>query len=120
MIHPANIILEDYLLRPISRRAEKERGSGPFTNLKWHVTNVLRLLICLVATYCAIELSSVLDKFLSLLGAMLCAPLAILMPALIHLKVSAKTSREKLTDIFLVALSSIVLVFCTVQVISKW
>ena len=108
------MILEDYLLRPISRRAEKEKGNGFYTNLKWHIVNIMRLLICLFATFCAIELSSILNVFLSLLGALLCAPLAVLFPALIHLKVTAKTTREKLVDIFLVALATMVLVFCTV------
>lgn len=115
MIHPANMILEDYLLRPISKRAEAEgtRG-GVYTTLKWHTVNLIRLLVCLLATFCAIELSDVLDKFLSLLGALLCAPLAILFPALIHLKVSAKTTRDKLVDIGLVSLATLILVFCTV------
>ena len=53
--------------------------------------NLVRGVIVTIAFYLGIMLASKLDKFLSLLGAMLCAPLAFTMPTLIHLKLCAKT-----------------------------
>ena len=72
-------------------------------------------MVCLAATYCAIALQKKLDKFLSVLGALLCAPLAILFPALLHLKSVAKTNDEKWIDIALIVISLVVLVFSTEQ-----
>ena len=66
-----------------------------------------------MAAYCAIELQEKLDKFLSLLGALLCAPLAILYPALIHLRIIARTKRDVLIDLGLVILALVVLIFST-------
>jgi hypothetical protein len=73
-----------------------------------------------MACYCAIELSKVLDKFLSLLGASLCGPLAIMMPGIIHLRTTATTNCEKFLDIGCIVLSAAVMVFCTYQVLSSW
>ena len=70
-------------------------------------------MIC--ATYVAIALKETLDSFLAVLGAVLCAPLAILFPALIHLKAKAKTNGQKIVDIILVVIAVLVLLFCTAQ-----
>jgi proton-coupled amino acid transporter len=69
--------------------------------------------VCLFATYCAVQLEKKLDVFLSILGALLCAPLALTFPTLVHLKQLAKTKTEKIVDIFLVILSVAVLVLST-------
>lgn len=66
-----------------------------------------------MATYMALELHDKLDKFLSLLGALTGAPLAIFYPALIHLKQMAVTKNEKILDISLIATAVAVLVFST-------
>jgi len=114
MIYPTNNILEDYLLRSL-----KPKGS-PATaqyqkaqSLRHLLQNLSRTVVCFLATYLAIELSDKLDKFLAILGALLCAPLAILYPSLMHLKTLARTRGEKLEDIFFIALSLMVLVFST-------
>lgn len=84
------------------------------------VQNFSRLMVCFFAAYCAIELQEKLDKFLSLLGALLCAPLAILYPALIHLRIIAKSGRDAIIDLALIVLALVVLVFSTVQSIESW
>ena len=81
---------------------------------------MIRLLFLVIATVCAIELKDVLGKFLSLLGALLCAPIAIMFPGLMHLVTTAKTTSEKIMDIFLIFVSIIVTIFCTVEGISNW
>ena len=73
--------------------------------------------MCFAAVYCAIELSKKLDKFLSLLGALLCAPLAISFPCLLHFYVVAETKSEKAIDLILIVFSIVVLVFSTNQCI---
>ena len=39
----------------------------------------------------ALTVADKIDKFLGLIGALLCAPLAMTIPAMIHLKILAKT-----------------------------
>ena len=92
MIYPANNIIEDNLLRPIKKCFSPQADETFVVNFMWYMTSLSRLLVFFLATFIAVELSSILERFLSLLGALLCAPLAIAMPALIHLKVSAETT----------------------------
>ena len=61
-----------------------------------------------------------IDKFLGLIGALLCAPLAMTIPALVHLRLLAKTGSEKVGDIALIIGSIGVLSFCTLQSIQAW
>jgi amino acid permease len=55
---------------------------------------------------------SVLDKFLGLVGAIFCAPMAFIIPTMCHLKLVARTNEEKLKDIAIVAFSIMIMVFC--------
>lgn len=87
MIYPANTIIEDYSLRSLSKKRDLNSKK-----LYYFLQNLSRMLVCFAATFCAIVLEKKLDKFLSVLGALLCAPLAILYPALLHLKEVAKTN----------------------------
>ena len=80
MIYPCNLILEDYLFSNISKTTRGEQ-------IKYYLTNLSRLCVLMFATYVAIELQKKLDLFLSILGAVLCAPIAITLPALLNLKV---------------------------------
>ena len=68
--------------------------------------------MCFGAAYLGIELREMLDKVLGFLGALLCAPLAMIMPTLCHLKLVAKTNSEKLNDIIIIVISLFVMVFC--------
>lgn len=120
MIYPANNIIEDNFLRPIKKCFSPQTDSTFVENFIWYVSSLSRLVVFFLATFIAVELSSILEKFLSLLGALLCAPLAIAMPALIHLKVSAETTQEKVVDIFLIALAAFILVVCTGNVLLSW
>ena len=106
MIYPCNLILEDYLFRNVEKSPKGD-------SLKYKLTNLSRLCVLIFATYIAIELQKKLDLFLSILGAVLCAPIAITLPALLHLKVLAKTPREKFIDIFLIILSIFCLILST-------
>jgi amino acid permease len=75
--------------------------------------NFSRTLVCIGATILALEFEGKIDKFIGLLGALLCAPLALTIPASIHLKVLAETKLERILDSFLVICSIGVLFFST-------
>ena len=82
-------------------------------SIKYSLQNLIRLLVCVAATFCAIAIGKKLDKGIGLMGALLCAPLAITMPALLHLKVVAVTNKEKIEDILIIAISLGVLILST-------
>jgi proton-coupled amino acid transporter len=115
MIYPTNTIIEDYMYRSLSKKRDTKSK-----RVYYWVQNASRVMVCILAAYCAIELQSKLDKFLSLMGALLCAPLAILYPALIHLGIIAKNKRDVIIDLALVVLALVVLVFSTMQSIESW
>ena len=110
-IFPANSILENYT-------TEKLYPQHP--SLRYGLKNFSRLIVCFIAAYCGIELAEVLDKVLALLGALGCAPLALLAPALCHLRLVARTKREQLEDIAIVLVSIVIMAFCVGETVSGW
>ena len=109
-IYPVNQIFESYAFRNFKEK----------TPLKKWLKNISRCFFVVSAVYLAVTLASKLDKFLSLLGALLCTPLAFTMPTLCHYKLLAHTRREKLIDMGIVFISFVILVFCTIQGIDTW
>ena len=81
---------------------------------------MIRFTIVMFTVFFAVELAHKLDKFLSILGALLCAPIAFTLPTLCHLNLVAKTPREKLVDHAMIIFSIVILVFCTSQGIQSW
>ena len=112
VINPANKIFEKWVFR--CRRLKKKSNAR-----KW-LKNLQRTLVVILAAYCAVALAGKLDKFLSLLGALFCAPLALTFPAVLHLKVVAKTRSQKFWDVIIIIISLGMLVFCTQQSVSNW
>jgi len=80
-IYPANAAVEEWFCKCFKNDQ---------TKLYW-MQNFSRVLVTAAATICAVVLADKLDKFLGLIGAMLCAPLALFFPALVHYKLLAKT-----------------------------
>mmetsp|Transcript_12477 Transcript_12477/g.20974 ORF Transcript_12477/g.20974 Transcript_12477/m.20974 type:complete len:154 (+) Transcript_12477:1714-2175(+) len=135
-ISPANSIIESFTVEKIFPRGSKgdqliyDEVKGSYVHSKpeseankqmrkW-LKNLSRFLICLSAAYFGIELSEVLDKFLGLMGAVFCAPLALMIPTFCHLKVVAKTRREKTEDLVIIFFSILAMLLCIVQTISSW
>ena len=111
-INPANKIFEKWVFR--CKNLKKK------SKARHWLKNFQRFLVVFLGAYMAVELASKIDKFLGLLGALLCAPLALFMPALLHLKMIAKTRREKFFDFTMIVLSVAVLTFSTMQCIKTW
>lgn len=109
-IYPTNVILESYVFKSL------KKDSALKNNLK----NISRSMVVAAAVVLAVVLAEKLDKFLSILGALLCAPIAFTVPALCHFVVLAKTPKEKLIDISIIAISFVLLVVCTIQGIESW
>ena len=76
--------------------------------------NLQRTIVVVFSVFIAIVVADKIDKFLGLVGALLCAPLAMTIPATVHLILLAKTNMQKFIDILLIVGSLVVLSFCTV------
>lgn len=63
----------------------------------------------------AINLLAFLDRFIGLMGAVFCAPLALMIPTICHLKIVARTNNDYFEDISIIVFSMIITVFCVVQ-----
>jgi solute carrier family 36 (proton-coupled amino acid transporter) len=109
VLYPAHIILENifYAGWPKSKKRQMCKNNS---------RTILVFLTCVVT----IMLGDKLDKFLSILGALTCTPIAFTFPALFHLKAVASTTAEKVSDIILIIFSLAVLIYCTVQGILNW
>ena len=82
--------------------------------------NLLRFFVVATAVAAALVLANKLDKFLGLLGALLCAPLALFFPAALHWKVLAKTNFERGVDFLIIVISLGILIFCVGITINTW
>lgn len=110
-IFPCNVTLEHYTINYLFPHKDKRR---------FWAKNFSRFFICISAITVSIKMFSVLDKFLGLVGAIFCAPMAFIIPTMCHLKLVARTNEEKLKDIAIVAFSIMIMVFCVEQIISGW
>ena len=110
-INPTNTILEGYFFGGDPRRAEFKE--------KW-MRRLSRFFVCFTATLLGIVLAKDMDKFLGLLGALLGSPLALMMPALVHLKLVAETRLIKLFDCFLIGLSIFTFAISTTMSANTW
>ena len=106
-INPANKIFEKWVFRCRSLKKKSKT--------RYWLKNFQRFLVVCLTAYIAVTIASKIDKVLGLLGALLCAPLALFMPALLHLKLIAKTRSEKFIDFLILILSLTVLIFSTLQ-----
>ena len=105
-INPTNKILEKAVFR--CKRLKKK------SKTRFWLKNLQRFAVVVLGVFLAVTLAHKMDKFLGLMGALLCAPLALTMPALLHLKLLAQSKREKLFDISILFISFVVLVFSTI------
>jgi len=109
IIHPTNAIIEGALFANVRSKGAR----------KWS-KNISRAIVCGGAALVALSLGENLENFLGLMGALLCSPLALTIPAALHLKVLAETPLVKLLDILLLAISFGLFVFCTQKSIENW
>ena len=101
---PIYVILEYYTMSCLTKSS---------STTKYHCQTVLRISIYLLAIVSALCIYNYVQVFISLLGAVFCAPLAITMPALIHYKEMAQSKKERVLDMFIIIGSIFVLILST-------
>jgi len=102
-INPTNTIIDFYTSEKCMKKS---------STCRTYVKNISRVITCLTAAYLGIEFADKLDKVIGLLGALFCAPVAMILPAFCHLVLVAKTQREKFMDIITVVFSTVLMIFC--------
>ena len=96
-LYPAHIIIENSIY-----------AGWPKTKKRQMAKNVTRTLLVGFTVVFTMSLGEKVDKFLSILGALTCTPIAFTFPALFHLKACAKTRSEIVADWFIIVLSLII------------
>jgi proton-coupled amino acid transporter len=105
-ICPANVIFEGVTIDPRTKTGSKT---------EFWLKNLQRTVVCISAAVLGIQFLDVLDKLIALIGAALCAPVAMIIPTLCHLILIAKTRREKMEDIVIIVISLVIMLFCLAQ-----
>ena len=98
-----HIIIENYLFLNWEKTKKRQMTK-----------NVGRLILVGCTVLFTLFLGQKVDKFLSILGALSCTPVAFIFPASFHLKVCAKTFIDKLIDITILVFAVCVMVYCTI------
>jgi len=109
-IYPTNIILEQFIFIKFMTNT---------TTRKW-LKNLSRSIICFLGVFLAIELESVLDKFLGVSGALLGIPIILIIPTLCHYNLVASSKNEKMIDIGIIVFSAVIMCISTYLGIKSW
>jgi solute carrier family 36 (proton-coupled amino acid transporter) len=109
VLYPAHIIIENILY-----------AGMPKSRFRQMLKNNSRTILVFATCCMTIMLGDKLDKFLSILGALTCTPIAFTFPALFHLKAVASTPLQKISDIILIIFSMCILIYCTIQGVRNW
>ncbi len=109
VIYPANMIVESYLYK-----------DWPKSKKRQCFKNLTRALLICFTIVTALVIYNKLESFLSIVGSLTCTPIAFILPAMFHYKVCADTPKQKYFDMFLIVLSTFIMVFCTIYAILAW
>ena len=109
VLYPAIMIVENYLYTGWPKSKKRQISK-----------NIDRALIVGFVVILTVLLKQKLDKFLVILGALACTPVAFVFPSLFHFKACAETPMQKFIDLTILAFSLCVMVFCTGLGILGW
>jgi proton-coupled amino acid transporter len=111
-LFPAVRILETSLF--------EDRASGAKSAaIKWS-KNALRTLLMILCVGISMVGASDLDKFVSLIGSFACVPLVYIYPAYLHYKGAAESTLAKVTDIVLIVVGLVAMVYTTAVTAFQW
>lgn len=79
-MYPAHIVIESYIFK-----------GWPKSRKRMMLKNVVRVIVVAISVVFTIALKKKIDKFLSILGAVACIPIAFIFPSVFHLKSCANT-----------------------------
>ena len=106
VIHPANLVVESWFF-----------SAWPKSRKRQMCKNLSRTTIVALSCVVALAVYQYLDRFLSITGALTCIPVAFIIPAALHYKACAETPCQRYTDLIILVLSTITLLYCTTMAI---
>lgn len=109
VLYPAHLIVENTLYH-----------DWPKTKRRQWTKNFSRFLLVTFTVAVTMAVGENIGKFLGILGAVTCTPIAFTFPAMFHLKVIAKTKAQRWIDITIIVFSLVVMVFCGAMGIYHW
>jgi amino acid permease len=92
----------------------------PKSRKRQMLKNVSRAFIILATIVTALSIYNKLESFLGIVGSLTCTPIAFTLPAWFHFKVCAKDLKWKIIDGSILALSLVIMVYCTTYAIIDW
>ena len=108
-MHPPNMVLEGAIFKGFPKSRKR-------TWLK----NILRTFLVALTIVIGISLRSTLDKLMSVVGSLTCAPIAFIFPSMFHYKLMATTRRERITDAIIASVGVFLMVFITIYTLITW
>ena len=89
--------------------------------LNTYVFSGIRIFFVIAAIGLAIVFNEKADKYMSIVGAIFCAPVAYIMPSLVHLRTKKNLQwYDWILGVGFVALGLVIGVFCTALAIINW
>ena len=83
-------------------------------------SNIARIFCVFITFAVMVSLGKQLDKFMAIIGALTCTPIAFTLPSIVYFKLCAKTPWDRAVSFALFLLSLVILIFCTAQSIVTW
>jgi proton-coupled amino acid transporter len=99
VLYPATMVFESYVYAKVAKSPKR----------RW-MKNLTRSMFVAFTVVLSVSLLDTLDKLESINGAFACIPLAFTLPALFHYKLRAETRTEKIIDLFIAALTFVLMI----------
>jgi len=109
VIYPSIMIFENYLFDGWEKTRKRQWSK-----------NVNRAFIVALTCGITVLLGEKLDKFLSILGALCCTPIAFMFPALFHFKTCADTKLQQGIDMTIFGVGIVIMGYCTTTGVMAW
>ena len=76
-------------------------------------SNIARILSVLLTFVVMLSLGNKLDKFIAIIGALTCTPIAFTIPSIVYYKICARSGHDRFLSITLFLISLLIMTFCT-------
>ena len=109
VLHPANMVIEASIFKGVPKSRKRT----------W-MKNLLRTCLVAATVGVGISLRHTLDKLMSVVGSLTCAPIAFIFPSLFHYKLAATTKRERVIDLTIAGIGIFLMIFITIYTLITW
>lgn len=123
ILHPAIIIVECYVahyFRKHAKRLDPNDEKRMITQLN-SLIKIYTMFHVVCTVIVAAFVMNILNKFLAVIGALLCGPLLLLLPSFLHLKVAAESPYERIMNVCILIIGTILILASAVfGIVTIW